>query len=80
MKRSLTLELKPEAARKMSRAQYKAARSWLRFVRRMVESGMNANILDKLSEDYVFYGYAVYRTTTNRDGSLKTERVSPYET
>lgn len=75
-----TLELKPEAARKMSRAQYKGARSWLRYVRRMIESGMDKGVLTKLSEDLVFYGSAVYRTTSDKDGSLKIERVNPCQT
>ena len=77
MKRAFTIELKPEAARKMNRATYRATRSWLRRVQRMVEAGIGGTLLQSLNEDLVFYGSAVYRTT-NEDGSLKMERISPY--
>lgn len=60
MRYPYTLELKPEAARKMTRAEYKEARHYCRYLRRLMEPAwkkMEPQI-NKAVTDMLFYGYA----------------------
>lgn len=60
---AFSLNIKPEQARKMTKAQYKAATRYLRLVRRIMEQNGVPEIMERATAELMAYG----RTTIKHE-------------